>query len=805
MGKTSPITTSDSSPPVADLRPTVFISLGGLAGQVLQSLRRRLARRFGDEANVAMFQMLALDTDRDALQAVQSKAADGYLTADETLHLPLRKSADYRSSSDEILCWLSRRWLYNIPRSLRTEGLRPLGRLAFVDHRQAIGERIGAAMEEIAAHAAESPWGPRVYVITSIDGGTGGGMLLDVAYAVRQHQERLELPANGLCGLMLHATFAGSPGNDLRNANAYATLTELNHFMQGGATYRAGPMEVLPAGDVSEPPFAHAYFVGLGDDVSADELTCEIERVADYLYLASACSLGSAIDQARSRINKHLGTSHDQRPSSHEVGYAGAVQLRSFALHAIRFNKRAITLREADRLCERVLERWLGDRDERHPTDCGDQPPDFQLDDILARLQAIADKVLGGSADANFRALVAAGPNGPSIVRDDDPAGPFGDDLRQIHSVLGMPGQFESGGYLTPLESQLRDAAKKLGTAMGRWGVESVSAIVEQPKARLAAAATAVNLCQGRLRDSRRSAEEAYRDTYQDAISLLSKLQRGELPREKKGWLGRFTGAAGNPEDCLLEYCRLRLRSMIFKSAMLLLQDIASELTAFAERLAALRQSIERLADALATASAGARAIQSEPSAWSESQLTGKLGRLAEPTFVDEFDETLQQECLKPRGGLVAMADGSSDQWDSLKITLAKSARERVSAFLAGIDAGLLLARANPTAGEIDALLRSAADIASVALPGTGRAEKLFVVVPQGSASTTLVEALHRTLPDATVIPSSEEDLVFYREVGEIALTDAANALVADRGTCAEVARRVLTRHDVAWIALETA
>ena len=48
--------------------------------------------------------------------------------------MPLRRSQDYREDSRKILEWLSRRWLFNIPRSLQTEGLRPLGRLALVDH-----------------------------------------------------------------------------------------------------------------------------------------------------------------------------------------------------------------------------------------------------------------------------------------------------------------------------------------------------------------------------------------------------------------------------------------------------------------------------------------------------------------------------------------------------------------------------------------------------------------------------------------------------------------------------------------------
>src|SRR4029077_19543211 len=118
------------------------------------------------------------------------------LTPDEILNLPLRRPQHYRENSQQLLHWLSRRWLYNIPRSLRTEGLRPLGRLALADHARQVGQRIRRAMsqaidpesirESNAATGQEfRPGAVRVMVVASISGGTGGGMALDIGYAVR--------------------------------------------------------------------------------------------------------------------------------------------------------------------------------------------------------------------------------------------------------------------------------------------------------------------------------------------------------------------------------------------------------------------------------------------------------------------------------------------------------------------------------------------------------------------------------------------------------------------------------------------
>ena len=60
-------------------------------------------------------QLLLLDTDPQAL-AEAARRDDSGLTPDETLNLPLRRPQHYREHSQQLLHWLSRRWLYNIPR-----------------------------------------------------------------------------------------------------------------------------------------------------------------------------------------------------------------------------------------------------------------------------------------------------------------------------------------------------------------------------------------------------------------------------------------------------------------------------------------------------------------------------------------------------------------------------------------------------------------------------------------------------------------------------------------------------------------
>ena len=140
--------------------------------------------------------MLRLDTDLTTLHQSTQGARTTTLDARETLGMPLRRPQEYREDSREILHWLSRRWLYNIPHSAQTEGLRPLGRLALVDNASELFERLGEAVANVtdpeSLHRTAETTGlqfreqvPRIFVLASISGGTVSGMVLDVVYGLR--------------------------------------------------------------------------------------------------------------------------------------------------------------------------------------------------------------------------------------------------------------------------------------------------------------------------------------------------------------------------------------------------------------------------------------------------------------------------------------------------------------------------------------------------------------------------------------------------------------------------------------------
>ena len=135
--------------------------------------------------------------------------------------------------SSARLQWLSRRWIYNIPRSSQTQSFRPLGRLALIDHVDRVSDRVRAAIsaatdkEGLAASSRVTglpfqPSFPRVFIVSSISGGTGSGMAIDVAYLVRNVLRDLGLSEEGICGILAHCAGRSPQGRDLAVANATA-------------------------------------------------------------------------------------------------------------------------------------------------------------------------------------------------------------------------------------------------------------------------------------------------------------------------------------------------------------------------------------------------------------------------------------------------------------------------------------------------------------------------------------------------------------------------------------------------------
>ena len=336
----------------APVRPTIVIGLGGLGGEAVRYLRRDLVRQFGS-ADLASIQLLAIDSDASLIEQLRTglEADDAdTLQPHELLHIPLRTASEYRDRKDSYLSWLSRRWLYNVPRTLTTGGMRPLGRLAFVDHAAAVRRRVSELITDVlredapsvSASVAGVPFAetpPQVLLIGAAGGGQSSGAMIDLAYATAQLLRDAGIEAMPHA-LLLDARPASAEHRDLATANQTALLGELLHFASGESYPGDGtgrPDGFAPSG---KQPLASVSLVDCNGDAKSEQRTRPAEIAATYLMQNILGSSGQFLAHARAADS------------------SGQPTLRSVGLLPLDASRHAADS-EADALAHQVLTRWV--------------------------------------------------------------------------------------------------------------------------------------------------------------------------------------------------------------------------------------------------------------------------------------------------------------------------------------------------------------------------------------------------------------------------------------------------------------
>src|SRR5262249_1351398 len=137
---------------------------------------------------------------------------------------------------------------------------------------------------------------PRVYVVTGLGGGTGGGMFIDLAYVLRALLKEHGFARPDLVGLLQLPVAEGNETSSPQElGNAFAALTELHHFGAAPPTSRACFAPQKPPTRAPAPPFVRCFLIQapaepaatslhggglLGGQVLRD-LTTNLGRVAD--------------------------------------------------------------------------------------------------------------------------------------------------------------------------------------------------------------------------------------------------------------------------------------------------------------------------------------------------------------------------------------------------------------------------------------------------------------------------------------------------------------------------------------------
>lgn len=351
-GMARPLAPVKSLPEDTQFRPTLFVGFGGLGCQTITLLNQKIQKRF-PHATLPAIQFLCIDTDPSAMSDLKRLSAINH-RAVTTVCVPLRTTQDYRKTSSDHLGWLSRRWLFNLPRSGLVESMRPLGRLAFVDHvasiRIALKDRLKVLVDSASADTSTSETGLQfetlgidVCLVGSTSGGTASGSLIDLAWLVRELLSNGRMPPARVTSMLLHGTSGDRQVIDLQDANTVCFLQELQHFSVLGVQ-RPGLTSRFSGSEMAKP-FDETTFVHFGDDLSDLAFFEGVNRTAEYLELRTLTS-------ARREMNAWRNPERTQIFASHEAS------LRSFGLSSINAEAWEIAHREAGQLAAAAITHW---------------------------------------------------------------------------------------------------------------------------------------------------------------------------------------------------------------------------------------------------------------------------------------------------------------------------------------------------------------------------------------------------------------------------------------------------------------
>lgn len=784
----------------AALRPVLLVGIGNTATRVLRSLRQRLNVRSPDATGHPRMRWLTLDTDRkQLLEATQGNPLSA-LTDLELLPMPLRRPEEYRSDANLHLAWLSRRWIYNIPRSLKTEGLRPFGRLAFVDHAESFFARLTSALHELSDPGSDKPNEktcppasranpPRVFVVASISGGAGSGMVIDVGYAIRTALRELGLPDDDVSGVLIHSTAPMIRDRSLSAANAFACLAELHHFTRQG--FPGDPTCGLPPFEKGDAGFNRVYLVDLGNRPDDASFHVGVDDIAEYLYLNTVTRCANFFDRCR-------------REEIEEV-----LELRSFGLASAGMGRDAVSDLWCPYLCRGILRSWVERRTPVGPPTAdgkGTDPilGDAEIGQLIAawaqrhhlndeRLESMfapaIHQRLGEDAAEGLLRLDAAKSQAPAGSRETEDAS--ANLARRLREAMGLDAG-EPGELHASIQALIQDcrgvsteiAERTLGPLQ-----QVVLGLIDQPSGRLGGSLRTLQggidlvLARQAVLKAARQELRAEQSALSDSLCVGGKgrKSRKEATRLHQIEIARLVIAEFAVERSLEALARILGELQKLQQPLTL---VKREIVAFIDRFPDM--DAELAARLPTTGDYGAALVQE---LWFR---RGKLHRALE--------QSVQAGFLKEVGGLLRICTEDNHELQRLPEVLATKAVEVLAQELKEISVGDILRRSGMTPPQILQWSRELAKNAWPALSRCGGKVRAVLGIPEATKDVSLaklLESQERQLP--TVVPATSDALVLAYEAHGIPLTSFAFDLLQDRPDCLEYAARLHTRIDVDW------
>ncbi|PZA06058.1 MULTISPECIES: tubulin-like doman-containing protein [unclassified Meiothermus] len=351
---------------VRKLKRTVLIGLGGTGKRALLQAKKRFLETFGEEPPLIKF--LLIDTTNANTDSLRVETPDGQevkarLKASEVLHIEARGASLLPQVHDEVRTWFPPKADLKANILSGAGQIRALGRLALFANAATVYENLRDLLALARDYLDERPSEERRYIyetysphltvvlVGSLAGGTGSGIFLDMAFVLRE----LMKDEDQLFGyFLLPDIYLNRPGTQNVEANAYAALKELDHFMSREDTwsYTFGGHRI----QVRKKPFDMLFLVNRQN--RAGKTFNEVEDLAELLglglYLISGPlgkELADVFDNIVHQLNEQKGKY-----------YGKTAHYASFGAAELRFDPESVASEAKRERAIATLEGWLSSR-----------------------------------------------------------------------------------------------------------------------------------------------------------------------------------------------------------------------------------------------------------------------------------------------------------------------------------------------------------------------------------------------------------------------------------------------------------
>jgi hypothetical protein len=777
------------------LLPALVVGLGGLGGEVLKQFRKSLRRR-GPNETWPQIRLLHVDTDTEEHEHSR-RVPDALLSPEETLVTPFQRPSYYlkrQRQREELGQWLPLAQFTTLPRGQTSaNGWRALGRLAFVSCVPTVAARLRHELEACCAEKAfqevirRTGLGlrssrPRVYIVTSLTGGTGSGMFLEMAGAVRRELQQLGHPQAEVVGVLLVPNVKRS-GTARPVANSYAALAELNYFARTAAAATASRNGKDHAGkaDPDRPPFDRCVLLPLPAVSESLETLHEWTTLAgDFLCRELTSTLGRSADEERAGL----------RPPSPQ-GTPASMTCLTFGAYWFSVPRRPLLENVAQRICDRLVRGWkIHDPkavDEAIKTWAAEQVKHAQLsaEALAASLRETSAEALGQKPGSFFDGLLARWSAGGSADLRRNPQ-LLPNALAELEQLLGSAQREPPLDLASPPATALREAGQAVGEqAEARLAEITLNALAE-PHFRFAGKEAAAQARLGVSLDEaakqhKRASEEKCRQALhilEQVATLQQALQAGGLFRG-----GARARAAASIVQHLGQYLAARWEGMSSLAVSRLFQDLQINLHKYRRNLDCCHKRIDEFLKTFSAATA------SGPSA------DLGLGRFLLPFGCRTLEEAVRRILDRlPPAEESALHTGV---WDLIRATfrdnvhvctapvaLFRGLRERIDRevekvavdSLGRAHAAEVYLEQHTDDAEADDDLAGAFDEAQpelACLSSAGRQGFCILAVPPGPEGERFRALVRHALPDEPMrAAATTDDIIFYREQPYLALTD---------------------------------